>query len=383
LPSGLPALALPAGSLSADDATQVFARFEETAVFDLAGSAPLEEVEAETIDDSPAPSSSADDDSIVDAEILEDEPDPPAYEEAASAQPWELPAGVAPNSPGADWTVADDDGFFFTPPTEESPYETVRIPTPSEVSAEVAAMFTDPAAEAKIVDEPRPAAEEPAAEEPAAEPFVADGPLDTEAFSADEPLAPEDPWEMARRRPTSLADMTTPVPEAADALAEVPAAYVLHEAPPLRAIPDVVTPRPAPTPPPTAVPVPPEPIPAPPAVNPTPPAVNPTPPQPIPAPPEANPTPPSPSPARPVAGVPGGGAMAEAARRPADLADHLRESRPADLSDYTAGRIPRMRRPAEEKPEAPRRPATLADHLSSRNSSEESTHDLRDHATRE
>jgi RND superfamily putative drug exporter len=72
-----------------------------------------------------------------------------------------------------------------------------------------------------------------------------------------------------------------------------------------------------------------------------------------------------------------------ASRRPADLADHLRESRPADLSDYTSGRIPRMRRPAEDKPKATRRPATLADHLSSRKHSEESTHDLRDHATQE
>ena len=71
------------------------------------------------------------------------------------------------------------------------------------------------------------------------------------------------------------------------------------------------------------------------------------------------------------------------ARRPADLADHLRESRPADLSDYTSGRIPRMRRPVEEPPPAVRRPVTLADHLSARGSAEESTHDLRDHAAQE
>jgi RND superfamily putative drug exporter len=64
--------------------------------------------------------------------------------------------------------------------------------------------------------------------------------------------------------------------------------------------------------------------------------------------------------------------MPVAARRPADLADHLRESRPADLSDYTAGRIPRMRRPAEDKSKAARRPATLADHLSNRKAAEES-----------
>ena len=70
-------------------------------------------------------------------------------------------------------------------------------------------------------------------------------------------------------------------------------------------------------------------------------------------------------------------------RRPADLADHLRESRPADLSDYTSGRIPRMRRPVEEPPPAVRRPVTLADHLSARGSAEESTHDLRDHAAQE
>ncbi|MEU4242731.1 MMPL family transporter [Actinoplanes sp. NPDC026619] len=86
-------------------------------------------------------------------------------------------------------------------------------------------------------------------------------------------------------------------------------------------------------------------------------------------------------------------------RRPADLADHLRESRPADLSDYTAGRIPRTRRPADDDPSglpaptgepaavpatggpsgssggggplaAPRRPATLADHLSRRKADE-------------
>ena len=105
MPSGEPALALPVGSLSADDATQVFARFEETAVINLAGLPPLEEVEAETVDDAPVPSPSADDDSIVDAEILEDEPDIPAYVEAASAQPWELPAPYEPHSPGADWTV--------------------------------------------------------------------------------------------------------------------------------------------------------------------------------------------------------------------------------------------------------------------------------------
>jgi hypothetical protein len=70
-------------------------------------------------------------------------------------------------------------------------------------------------------------------------------------------------------------------------------------------------------------------------------------------------------------------------RRPADLADHLRESRPADLSDYTSGKIPRMRRPVEETPPPVRRPATLADHLSARGPGEEATRDLRDHAAKE
>ncbi|GIF22406.1 RND superfamily putative drug exporter [Actinoplanes tereljensis] len=122
-------------------------------------------------------------------------------------------------------------------------------------------------------------------------------------------------------------------------------------------------------------------------------------------------------------------------RRPADLADHLRESRPADLSDYTAGRVPRMRRPVDETPPAapndgafstapdgnegafpspsdgndgtsppdgndrtfpaaadgndgafpaatdgPKRPATLADHMSARRADEAGpTRDLREH----
>ncbi|GIM96768.1 MMPL family transporter [Paractinoplanes toevensis] len=110
-------------------------------------------------------------------------------------------------------------------------------------------------------------------------------------------------------------------------------------------------------------------------------------------------------------------------RRPADLADHLRESRPADLSDYTSGRVPRMRRPADETlsndgafsapsdgndgaftppsdgndgsfsapsdgndgafnppADGPRRPATLADHLSARRADEAGpTRDLSDH----
>ncbi|WP_433290686.1 MMPL family transporter [Actinoplanes sp. CA-030573] len=88
-------------------------------------------------------------------------------------------------------------------------------------------------------------------------------------------------------------------------------------------------------------------------------------------------------------------------RRPADLADHLRESRPADLSDYTAGKVPRMRRPAEPPAPVSRRPATLADHLSTRKPSSptpasagpgtpaspptagDDTHDLRDHARRD
>jgi RND superfamily putative drug exporter len=86
----------------------------------------------------------------------------------------------------------------------------------------------------------------------------------------------------------------------------------------------------------------------------------------------------------PVAEAPVGKASTVApARRPADLADHLRESRPADLSDYTSGTIPGMRRPVDEPPApAPaRRPATLADHLSARTASEETTRDLRDHAT--
>ncbi|GAA2633495.1 MMPL family transporter [Paractinoplanes durhamensis] len=85
-------------------------------------------------------------------------------------------------------------------------------------------------------------------------------------------------------------------------------------------------------------------------------------------------------------------------RRPADLADHLRESRPADLSDYTEGRIPRMRRPLDgppaepgftrrnEGPAAPspepsataKRPATLADHMS-RRAETASTRDTTDH----
>jgi RND superfamily putative drug exporter len=63
----------------------------------------------------------------------------------------------------------------------------------------------------------------------------------------------------------------------------------------------------------------------------------------------------------------------EPARRPADLADHLRESRPADLSQYTAApRIPRTRPPADDdRPGPPRRPATLADHLSARQAPED------------
>jgi RND superfamily putative drug exporter len=74
-------------------------------------------------------------------------------------------------------------------------------------------------------------------------------------------------------------------------------------------------------------------------------------------------------------------AASSPSRRPADLADHLRESRPADLSDYTSGKVPRMRRSPEGEAPAARRPATLADHLSRRSPSEEATRDLRDHAT--
>jgi uncharacterized membrane protein YdfJ with MMPL/SSD domain len=43
----------------------------------------------------------------------------------------------------------------------------------------------------------------------------------------------------------------------------------------------------------------------------------------------------------------------ELTRRPADLRDHLRATRPADLGQYTHN----------QKPEPPRRPATLADHI--------------------
>jgi uncharacterized membrane protein YdfJ with MMPL/SSD domain len=48
--------------------------------------------------------------------------------------------------------------------------------------------------------------------------------------------------------------------------------------------------------------------------------------------------------------------------RPADLADHMRENRTTDLSQYrSAPRLPQMREPADDQPPPPRRPATLAD----------------------
>jgi RND superfamily putative drug exporter len=50
----------------------------------------------------------------------------------------------------------------------------------------------------------------------------------------------------------------------------------------------------------------------------------------------------------------GGEPETDLTRRPADLRDHLRATRPADLAQYTHN----------QKPEAPRRPATLADHIS-------------------
>jgi hypothetical protein len=50
----------------------------------------------------------------------------------------------------------------------------------------------------------------------------------------------------------------------------------------------------------------------------------------------------------------GGEPETELTRRPADLRDHLRATRPADLAQYTHN----------QKPEAARRPATLADHIS-------------------
>ncbi|MCU7722655.1 MMPL family transporter [Actinoplanes sp. KI2] len=564
LPSGAAALALPAGSLSADDATQVFARFEDKAVLTMAGSPPLEEVEAETVDDSPAPRP-AEDDSIVDAEILDDEPDTPAFAKAASARSWELPAGAAPASPRTDWTVADGDGFFFGGPAEPSPSDTAWIPTPSQVSADMAAMFADPGAPgaagtaaelaaepefeaAEVVAEPDTAAHEPADDEAVAvdepiavdEPVTVDEPVDVdepvtvdEPVDVDEPVTVDEPVDVDEpatvdelvdveragpfeplatvdlrdrvRRPTSLADqmparrsantvgspaeleerdfgqvaetedrdvqtstprpatvgdqalprrpipslsesqpMTEPEPLAPAAPAtsapagmftpapEVPAPYVVHEPPPLRAIPDVVPPaqpaatpvhapptpaQPAPAQPTPAQPTPAQPAPArptpiasaPPSAPPAPiapaPAATPVQPEPmwttaapnaIPAPPRPTPAvaPPNPIPAHPVSGA-GTNAMPAAARRPADLADHLRESRPADLADhlresrpadlddYTTGRTPRRRRPGEETLRTARRPATLADHLSSRKPADESTADLRDHATQE
>ena len=76
-------------------------------------------------------------------------------------------------------------------------------------------------------------------------------------------------------------------------------------------------------------------------------------------------------------GIPGWGHPTGGTPRPADLRDHLRETRPADLAQYSRGRdtAEAPRRPASlgDLPPA-RRPATLADHVApSRRTEEESS----------
>ncbi len=397
LPAAAVRLALPAADA---DATEVFARFEETAVLSLPPAPTPTEDEFAAVEFRPlrAPADDADDTvpeeepvvaatavepydpDAVDAEIVgddrveaefvasgtaDDEPWFPAagpYEAPgapgrvvpADLSEW-LPAVPAYETPAADWSSGDD-GYYFAP---SRPADGGPLALPAGLGTFDSPWQPPPPAPhdtAEPADDPDPYVPA-AAEHSGTTDLTRFGPtVDLVARLGQRPESHAEPsqpaWNTTNSvsRPTDLGSYTQERRPAA--LGGNPAARRPSDRDdqiPPRRPPAFGDPAQLPHPPEPPMTIQPDPTTEPQAITPEP-------------------------------------AAAEPVRRPADLADHLRESRPADLSQYTASppRIPRMRRPDDAEPASSvRRPATLADHLSAWQpvADEDAgvTRDLRDH----